>query len=119
MLSKASSEVKYLFIEIIPKNKRKILIGRVYRHHRDVHIDLFISIMENHSEEYNEIIILGISGRKFKTPELGTLYQNCRKAIGKSLEHEKNCTTGEDCRQILKAVLNGKKFVKFKLEKIY
>ena len=36
MESKAGSEVKYLFIEIIPKNKRRILVRSVYRPHRDV-----------------------------------------------------------------------------------
>ena len=59
MQSKAGSEVEYLFIEIIPKNKRRILVGSVYRPYRDVQIDLFISILENLSVEYNEIIILG------------------------------------------------------------
>ena len=50
---------QYLFIEIIPKNKRRILVGSVYRPHRDVQIDLFINILENLSVEYNESIILG------------------------------------------------------------
>ena len=35
------------------------IAGSVYRPHRDVQIDLFISILENLSVEYNEIIILG------------------------------------------------------------
>ena len=59
MQSKTGSEVDYLFIQIIPKNKRTILDGSVYRPHRDVQIDLFISILEKLSVEYNEIIILG------------------------------------------------------------
>ena len=59
MHSKAGSEVEYSFIVIIPKNKRKILVDCVYRPHRNVRIDLFISILESLSLEYNDIIILG------------------------------------------------------------
>ena len=40
--SKADNEIEYLFIEIIPKDKMKVLVGSVYRPHRDVQIDLFI-----------------------------------------------------------------------------
>ena len=58
MESKAGSEVDYLFLEIIPSNRRRILAVSVYRSHRDELIDLFISILQNLSVESNEIIIL-------------------------------------------------------------
>lgn len=57
--SSPGCEIEHLFIEINVKRKQKILVGSVYKPHRDIPIDSLTNILENISVEYNDIIILG------------------------------------------------------------
>lgn len=53
------NEIEYLFMEIMNEQKRKFLVGTVYRPHRDIRVDTFISVLEDISVQYEDIIIIG------------------------------------------------------------
>ena len=59
LLTEIGSKIEYLFLDISSTNKKKILLGTVYRPNSYINLDSFISTLKDISIEYDDIIIIG------------------------------------------------------------
>lgn len=59
LTSDNTSQIEFLFLEMITEDKNKILIGAVYRPNRRIQIDSLMASIADISVEYNDIIIAG------------------------------------------------------------
>ena len=60
LLTEIGSQLEYLFLDISSTSRKKILLGTVYRPNSNINLGLFISILEEISIEYDDIIIISV-----------------------------------------------------------
>lgn len=53
------SEIEYLFLEVTTRDKMKLLLGSVYRPHKNIRFDSFVKLLENVTVQYDDIVIIG------------------------------------------------------------
>lgn len=59
LLTEIGSHIEYLFLDISFTHQKKVLLGCVYRPNSNIRFDSFISILEDISIQYDDIIITG------------------------------------------------------------